>query len=89
MGFVAAARTVWTICRDPNDPRGMLLLTVKNNLGPLGTGLAYTIEPNSQLAAPHLAWQSQPVEISLADAFKPRPRSAAPKPLNAKKPASG
>ncbi len=72
MGFVAAARTVWTICRDKSDPRRILLLPVKNNLGPLGAGLAYSIDSHPEFDAPLVRWQSRPVTVSVEEAFRPR-----------------
>jgi hypothetical protein len=66
MGFVAAARTVWTICRDQSNPTRTLMLPVKNNLAPTATGLAFTIKSHPETGAPVIAWSPDPV-ISSAD----------------------
>ncbi len=80
MGFVAAARSVWTVCRDQNEPNRTLFLPVKNNLGPLGAGLAYTIEPHATLDAPVLRWEANPVTTTVEQAFKPPAKSRGPDP---------
>jgi hypothetical protein len=80
MGFVAAARSVWTICRDQNDSRRTLFLPVKNNLGPLGSGLAYTIESHDTLDAPVLRWEADPVTTTVEEAFKPPAKTRGPDP---------
>ena len=41
--FVAAARSVLLIARDPNDPARRGLVQIKNSLGPEGESLAYAI----------------------------------------------
>jgi hypothetical protein len=43
MGFVAAARTIWTLVRDPDDSTRTLLLPLKNNLAQSACGLAFQI----------------------------------------------
>jgi predicted ATP-dependent serine protease len=43
MGVVAAARAVWTVCGDRNNPGRHLMVPVKNNLAGAVRGLAYTI----------------------------------------------
>jgi len=84
MGFVAAARSVWTICRDNSgcrdngDPRRTLFLPVKNNLGPLGAGLAYTIESHDTLDAPVLRWESAAVTTTDEEAFQPPAKARGP-----------
>jgi hypothetical protein len=98
MGFVAAARSVWTICRDntgrrdntsgdnpstdgkQSDPRRTLFLPVKNNLGPLGAGLAYTIESHDAFDAPVLRWETTPVTTTVEEAFKPPAKTRGPDP---------
>ena len=77
MGFVAAARSVWTVCRDntscrgQNNPGRNLLLPVKNNLGPLGAGLAYSIATHRENGAAIIHWHAAPVTISAEDALTP------------------
>jgi hypothetical protein len=43
MGFVAAARTIWTLVRDPDDSTRTLFLPLKNNLAQSACGLAFQI----------------------------------------------
>jgi len=74
MGFVAAARAVWTVCRDPADPDRRLFLPLKNNLAAAACGLAYTIEPRGPLAAPAVVWDPTPLTIATTDALtSPKP----------------
>ena len=72
MGFVASARAVWSVSRDPENPSRHLLLPVKNNVGPAACGLAYTIQPTGPLAAPALLWDATPL------AAKPERKRSAP-----------
>jgi putative DNA primase/helicase len=43
IGFVAAARAVWAVIKDRDNPRRWLMLPAKNNLAPDALGLAYTL----------------------------------------------
>jgi hypothetical protein len=83
MGFVAAARTVWTVCRDNSgrdqtNPGRNLLLPVKNNLGPLSTGLAFSIAPHLEHGAAVIHWHAAPVTISADEALSPTPKPRGP-----------
>jgi putative DNA primase/helicase len=55
IGFVAAARVVWGFGEDPDAPEIRVMVAVKNNLAPLGNGLAYRIEATGEV--PRIAWQ--------------------------------
>ena len=78
MGFVAAARAVWTVCRDRSQAGRYLLLPLKNNFVAETSGLAFRIEvPATQTCpAPAIAWQADSVTTSTEDALnqenKPR-----------------
>jgi hypothetical protein len=64
MGFVAAARAVWTVCGDRNNPGRHLMVPIKNNLAGAARGLAYTIQAHPRLDAPVLRWEPLPVDAS-------------------------
>jgi len=70
MAFVAAARTVWAVASDLDDPERHLFLPVKSNLSARGRGLAYRIVTSPEHAdAPRLAWESAPVALTAAEAL--------------------
>jgi putative DNA primase/helicase len=56
IAFVAQARTVLAIGEDPDTPGRRLLVSVKNNLGPLAPALAFTISDEG------LRWETGMVE---------------------------
>jgi putative DNA primase/helicase len=63
IGFVAAARVVWGFGEDPDVPETRIMVAVKNNLAPLGNGLAYRIEADG--ASPRIVWQQGAVTLLL------------------------
>jgi hypothetical protein len=67
LAFAAAARAVWGIIKDKDDPQRRLFLPVKNNLGGDAYGLAYSIVPSGSAAV--VAWEPDPVTISADDAL--------------------
>lgn len=73
MGLVAAARSVWTVCRDKSQAGRLLLLPIKNNLIADVPGLAYRIEApaTSRNMAPAIAWQAGVVSTSAEEALDP------------------
>jgi putative DNA primase/helicase len=82
LAFVAAARAAYSVTKDPDDPDRRLILPLKNNLGDDKTGFAYTII-EADNGAPMLAWEDEPVEMTLEDIAnamtdkKPRPAEMA------------
>lgn len=62
LAFNAAARAVWSVNRDLDDPDRRLLLPAKMNLCKETTGIAYRIVDG------HLAWEESPVPMT-ADEF--------------------
>ena len=46
LAYTAAARSVWAVAKDRNDPdqNRRLLVPVKNNLAPDPTGLAFSVD---------------------------------------------
>ncbi|MBI1337783.1 MAG: AAA family ATPase [Phycisphaera sp.] len=79
LAFVAAARSAWAVCRDPQDPTGKrrLLLPVKNNLGNDTTGLAFELRDIGNGQA-HIAWDDRPVAVRIDEALGQNTRRPGP-----------
>jgi putative DNA primase/helicase len=75
IAFVAAARAAFMVTRDPNDDSRLLFLPVKNNLAPLGKGLAFRLkerivgEPRTVAVAPSIVWDVSHIDISANQAL--------------------
>jgi valyl-tRNA synthetase len=89
MGFVSAARSVWTVCDDPAQPGLHLLLPLKNNFVADSTGLAYKIESTNlprqwgedkETSTPIIQWQPDTVTTTAVEALAPPPKSRGPEP---------
>jgi putative DNA primase/helicase len=63
LAFAAAARAVWAITKDPDDPERRLFLPAKLNLAKDPDGLAYRIDDG------RVAWDFNPVKMHADDAF--------------------
>jgi putative DNA primase/helicase len=61
IGFVAAARCVWAFGQHPDLPANRVMVAVKNNLAPLGDGLAYRIESTGEI--PRIVWEQGSVTL--------------------------
>jgi len=70
LAFAAAARAVWAVTKDPNDPQRRLFLPAKLNLAQNPDGLAYRIEDGRVL------WDVEPVRMHADDAFAAEVRAA-------------
>ena len=59
LAFVAAARAVWAVGRDPQDAGRILMLPVKMNLAPNEGGFAYRVSvcEGTMITAPHVVWE--------------------------------
>ena len=71
LAFTAAARAVWAVTKDQDDPRRRLVLPIKNNLAIDVLGMAFTIEATESGGAAVVAWEPDPVELSVDDALGP------------------
>lgn len=63
LAFAAAARAVWLVVADKDNPSRRLMLPAKMNVAPGASGLAYTITDGV------VAWQSEPVKMSADEAL--------------------
>lgn len=87
LGFAAAARTVWGVIKDPDDPKRRLFLSIKNNVSvDAENGLAYRVRdagPGGVFQSrPMVEWEAGPVQISVEDAMEqPRGGPRGPRPV--------
>ena len=71
LAYVAAARLVFTVAKEPETGRH-LLLCVKNNLGPLAPGRGFDIatkEISNGIIAPFIQWDDKPVDVTANEAL--------------------
>jgi KaiC/GvpD/RAD55 family RecA-like ATPase len=78
LAFTAAARSVWIVVKDKNDPQRRLVLPIKNNLAPDTGGLAYSISENRD-GLPIVNWEKDPVEVTVEQAFAENSNKEKPK----------
>lgn len=74
VGFIAAARSVYAVVKDPEDDAHRLLLPVKNNLGKDGHGLGFRIESKTvknDIETSRVTWDSEPCSVSAMEAMNP------------------
>jgi putative DNA primase/helicase len=77
LAFAAAARAVYIVAKDQDDPARRLLLPAKNNIGDDGAGYAYRIEPISLtggIDTCRIDWEPDGVTITADEALAPRER---------------
>lgn len=72
LAYAALARAVWLVIKDHDDPARRLFLSVKNNLAPDPSGLAYRI------ADSRVEWEAQPVLMTANDALRKEQDEKAP-----------
>ena len=63
LAFVAAARMVWAVVKDNEDPTTRLVLPIKCNIAPDVSGLRYSVVDNE--GAPCVAWSADPVNVDV------------------------
>lgn len=67
IGFAAAARIVFGIMKDPENPERRLFVPIKNNIGEDKIGYAYNIKPfivNNSIETSHVSWLNEKIEKS-------------------------
>lgn len=71
LAYVAAARSVLAVGRDPNKPTRRVLVQIKSNLAAMAPGLGFSIPDGA------LLWDTDPVSDDLAALFA-QPGARAP-----------
>ena len=71
MGFVSAARAVWTVCRDPANPLRQLFVPLKSNLAAEAKVLTYSIHAHPKLDAPIIVSHTNQPAVSVDEALRP------------------
>jgi len=69
IAFGAAARAVWLVAKDPEQPERRLLLSLKNNLAREATGLAFALAGDEEGRAA-VAWEPEPVELTAREVMR-------------------
>lgn len=73
IGFAAAARAVWGVAKDKDNPSRRLFMPLKNNLGTDTNGFAYTVEgfklPGTEIETSHVMWESELVTQTADEIF--------------------
>ena len=65
IGFVGAARAVWGIVKDKQDPATRLMVPIKCNLSPDTTGMSYTVMESPDFPnVPIIAWSRNVVKMT-------------------------
>lgn len=78
-GFVATARSLWTVCRDPRDSTRNLFLPIKQNLTRDAAGLAFRIVADGDSQAPRIVWEPETPVPSIEEAVRrPQPSKSQP-----------
>lgn len=78
LAFSAAARSVWGIAEDEDEPGRCLFLPIKNNLAASVHGLAYRLEPwEEDTDYARIVWEKTPVMVDaneIMNPIQPEPR---------------
>lgn len=73
IGFAAAARAVWGVAKDKENPSRRLFMPLKNNLGTDISGFAYSVEgirlQESDIETSHVMWENQAITMTVDEVF--------------------
>jgi hypothetical protein len=73
IGFAAAARAVWGVAKDKDNPSRRLFMPLKNNLGTDISGFAYSVEgirlQESDIQTSHVMWENQVITMTADEVF--------------------
>ena len=75
VAFAAAARAVWGVVKDKDDPQRRLFLPLKNNLGTDTGGFAYRVESfilegtDPPIGTSHVMWEDELINTTADEAF--------------------
>ena len=72
LAFVAQARSVWGVVRDPADPDRRIISPVKNNVSCETRGLVFRVPKLESGAVPRVCWEMMAEGLSLETALVPR-----------------
>ena len=64
LAFLAAVRSVWSICEDPEDSSSRLLLQTKSNISRMTDGFRFRFSDEEM---PKLLWDKEPVKLRFED----------------------
>jgi putative DNA primase/helicase len=81
IAFTGAARSVWAVTRDRDDPteRRRLFLPIKSNLAERQPGLAFVLSTQHGMdGTPCVAWEAGDVDITADEAMATEPRRRGP-----------
>lgn len=74
IAFTAAARAVWMVIRDPDDPKRRLFLPAKNNLAEDQSGLAFKVvgrQLENGIRTSCVEWEKASISINLDEFLSP------------------
>lgn len=74
LSFVATARSVWGVLRDPKDASQRLMLSMKNNIAVESQGMTFQLRQAKRKAAAHVVWGKEPVTMTFQEACARSPR---------------
>jgi energy-coupling factor transporter ATP-binding protein EcfA2 len=72
LAFVASARAAWIVAKDRQDPARRMFVPAKNNLGPDGSGLSFTIQSvtlDRGIETSRIVWNTEPVVMTADEAL--------------------